>query len=147
MKTKKSSFKKDTLYPRVTAAVQTILRNGTVVAPVDGLMGIGFLEKQRLEDWRFGRVPSLERVIACNLSKALRVLKILRYHGEERGLNKSLTAYKKWGKGPRTSLRFSKSGSPSIEALYATHYVAGRPKRRVPDRAAQENPNGSAEER
>ena len=74
-------------------------KTGTVVAPVDVMMGIGFLTKECFEDWRFGRVPYLERVITCNLSKALRVLKILKNHAEERGLKRSLTVYKKWGKG------------------------------------------------
>ena len=147
MKTKKSSFKTDTLYPRVTAAVHTILKTKTVVAPVDVMMEIGFLTKECFEDWRFGRVPYLERVITCNLSKAQRVLMILKYHAEERGLKQSLTVYKKWGKGRKGLLRFSKSGSPFMEALYATHYVAGHPKKRSPSEEAPDNPKAGAEAR
>jgi hypothetical protein len=145
--TKKSSFKKDTLYPRVTAAVHAILQYGTVVAPVDVMMRIGFLEKDRFEDWRFGRVPYLERVITCNLSKAQRVLKLLRYHAEERGLKPSVTVSKKWGKGRKTLLRYSKSGSPYMESLYATHYAAGQPKRRVSNEEAPEGSEGGVETR
>jgi len=34
-----------------------------------------------------------------------------------------MTVYKSWGKGKKTLLHFSKSGDPSIEAAYATHFV------------------------
>jgi hypothetical protein len=38
------------------------------------------------------------------------------------GLPVSTTAYMSCGKGPRTPLRFSKSGDPNIEEAYLTHY-------------------------
>ena len=132
MKITRSKFKKDKLYPKVTAAVHKILKGGSVVTPVDVMMEIGYLRKDRFEDWRFGRVPCLERVITCNLSKAQRVLMILKYHAEERGLKPSSTVYKKWGKGHKHQLRFSVSGNPFMETLYATHYVAGGAKKRNP---------------
>ena len=128
MKITKSKFKKDKLYPKVTAAVHKILKGGRVVTPVGVMMEIGYLRKDQFEDWRFGRVPCLERVMTCNLSKAQRVLMILKYHAQERGLKPSSTAYKKWGKGRKQLLRFSVSGSPYMETLYATHYVAGEAK-------------------
>ena len=36
-------------------------------APVDVLMDIGVLSKQDYENWRFGKVPYLERVCKINL--------------------------------------------------------------------------------
>ena len=36
---------------------------------VDVLMDIGVLDKAKYEDWRFGRIPYLERVCTINLSK------------------------------------------------------------------------------
>jgi hypothetical protein len=74
------------------------------VAPVDVMMESGFLTRDRFEDWRFGWVPYLERVIACNRSKVQRVPAIAKNHAEERGLKQSLTVSKKWaraGKGCR----------------------------------------------
>jgi len=133
VKITKSKFKKDTLYPKVTAAVHKILKGGRVVTPVGVMMEMGYLRKDQFEDWRFGRVPCLERVISCNLSKAQRVLMILKYHSQERGLKQSSTVYKKWGKGRKQQLRFSVSGNPFMETLYATHYVAGEAKKRNPD--------------
>jgi hypothetical protein len=38
------------------------------------------------------------------------------------GLKPSKTAYMSWGKGPKRSLRFSKSGDPNIEQAYSTHF-------------------------
>jgi len=125
MKVTRSTFKKDKHYRRVTAAVHNLLRSSEVVTPADVLIEIGNLSEDRFRDWRFGRVPYLERVITCNLSKAQRTLLILKYHAEERGLKPSPTVYKKWGKGRKVLLRFSKSGSPYMETLYSTHYVAG----------------------
>jgi len=144
VKVSKSKFKKDKLYPRVTAAVHKILESSRVVTPVDVMMEIGFLRKDRFEDWRFGRVPYLERVMTCNLSKAQRVLMILKYHAGERGLRQSSTTYKKWGKGRKHLLQFSKSGSPSMETLYATHHVAGEGKKRAPEEVVPKNGERSA---
>jgi hypothetical protein len=65
----------------------------------------------------------LERAIKVNLSKANRILNILRLHAQERGLRPSHTEYMKWGKGSKIHLRFSKTGHPAIEELYSTHYI------------------------
>jgi hypothetical protein len=43
------------------------------------LVAMGLLTSERLEDWRFGRVPFLERVINCNLRRLSRLLRILRF--------------------------------------------------------------------
>jgi hypothetical protein len=34
-----------------------------------------------------------------------------------------MTVYKSWGKRKKTLLQFSKSGDPTIETAYATHFV------------------------
>jgi hypothetical protein len=34
-----------------------------------------------------------------------------------------MTVYKSWGKGKKVLLQFSKSGDPSLETAYATHFV------------------------
>ncbi len=121
-----STYKKDKYYPKVTRAVHEILQESNFVAPVDLFMKIGTLTKEDYEDWRFGRVSCLERVISCNLSKKNRVLRILQHHARDLGLKPSSTGYKKWGKkGRKIVLRFSRSGDPNIEAAYSRHYVAG----------------------
>ena len=60
------TYRDDKLYPRIVKAARTLLARGKVVAPVDVLIRMGPLEPKRLEDWRLGRVPYLEKVIDCN---------------------------------------------------------------------------------
>jgi hypothetical protein len=74
--------------------MEDILRRGNVVMPVDVLVGMGLLTQHHLEDWRRGRVPYLERVINCNLSRLGRLLRIVRFHAHDLNLRPSLTAYR-----------------------------------------------------
>jgi hypothetical protein len=99
--------------------VHELLKDGFVVVPAEVLMQMRYLTKKDYEDWRFGRVPYLERVIGCNLSKVNRILRILRLHAEDLGLKPSPTGYKKWGKGRKIFVRFSRSGASWMEILYA----------------------------
>ena len=100
-------------------------------APVDVLMDIGILPKQKYEDWRFGRVDYLERVCTANLNKLSSVLHQMRVYAKKADLKPSFCYYKRWGvkkkggqgKKPVIPLRFSKSGDPEIEKWYATHFV------------------------
>src|SRR5687767_3829052 len=118
------NYKKDKWYPRVVQAVSEILADGDVVAPVDVFIRLRLLRREDLEDWRFRRIPCLERVIQCNLSIASRILRVLRLHARDRNLRPSFTGYMKWGKGRRRiHLRFSKSGDPNLETAYATHLI------------------------
>ena len=120
-------YRKDPLYPSVTRAVSEILKTRDFVAPVELLMQMQRLTKEKFEDWRFGRVPYLERVCLGNLSKLNRILRILERHARDRGLKASQTVYHKWGRGgKRIILRFSKSGDRNVEAAYSRHYVANR---------------------
>ena len=93
------------------------------MAPVDVLIGMGLLTREHHEDWRRGRVPYLERVINCNLTRLGRLLRILRFHAHDLNLKPSWTAYMHWGKGPRQRLRFTKTGEPKVEEAYARHFV------------------------
>jgi hypothetical protein len=90
---------------------------------VDVLVGMGLLEPKRLEDWRLGRVPYLEKVVDCNLTRLSLLLRILRFHAHDLKLVPSVTAYMRWGKGPKQRLRFTKTGDPRLEEAYARHFV------------------------
>ncbi len=117
------NYKKGKLYGPVSRAVAELMQDGEIVCPVNVLLRMGRLTKQKYEDWRFGRVAYLERVIVGNLSQANRVLRILRCHAESLRLTPSTTVCRKWGKGRKTTLRFSKSGHPNLERAYAQHYL------------------------
>jgi hypothetical protein len=118
-----ASYRADPLYPRIARATDDLLRRGNVVAPVDVLIAMELLTRERLEDWRRGRVPFLERVINGNLTRLGRLLRILRFHAHDLNLKPSWTAYMRWGKGPKQRLRFTKTGDPKVEEAYATHFV------------------------
>jgi len=117
------TYKNHAFYPRVVRAVTAILADGKVVAPVDVIVRMGLLDLKRVEDWRRGRVPYLERMINCGLGRLSKLLRILRFHAHDLKLQPSWTAYMRWGKGPKLRLRFTKSGDQNLEEAYATHFV------------------------
>ncbi len=118
-----ATYRSDPLYPRIQRAVATVLQRGSVVTPIDILVEMGLLTPPRIEDWRRGRVPYLERVVDCNLTRLSRILRILRLHAHDLNLVPSVTVYTRWGKGPRRRLRFTKAGEPGPEEAYARHFV------------------------
>lgn len=117
------NFRTDAMFPRIERAVGAILAKGHVVAPVDVLVAMQLLSAAHLEDWRRGRVPYLERVIDCNLARLSRLLRILRMHAHDLKLVPSHAAYHRHGKGPRQTLRFTKTGDPKLEEAYSRHFV------------------------
>ncbi len=104
-------------------AVQEILGEKNFVSAVDIFMKIGKLSQKDYEDWRRGKIPYLERVLQCNLSKASLVMKTYRKVAVQMNLKPSRTAYHQWGKKKGILLQFSKSGKSQIEDAYSTHYV------------------------
>ena len=141
------TFRNDKLYPRVASAVEKLLARGQVVAPVDVLVNMGLLKPKRLEDWRRGRVSYLEKVIDCNLTRLSRVLRILRFHAHDLKLVPSVTAYMRWGKGPKQRLRFTKTGEPKIEDAYARHFVWPGKGPFHPPVSRNENPRDTSSDR
>ena len=118
------NYRDDPYYPRIVRAVEAILAKGEVVTPIDVLVRMDLLSQEDVESWRFGRVPYLEKVIRCNLAKASRILRILRMHVHDLDMRPSQTDYRRWGKGPRTPLRFSKTGDPNLEEAYSRHFLS-----------------------
>ena len=99
--------------------------------PVDVLMEIGVLPRQKYEDWRYGRISYLESACTVNLRKLSRIMHELRVYAQKSSLNPSFCYYKQWavkkptgqGHKPVIPLRFSKSGQAEIEKWYATHFL------------------------
>ena len=124
-----TNYRQDPYYAPVVKAAGNLLQEKGYIAPVDLFMRMGLLFPKSAEDWRRGRIPYLERVIRCNLSKASRILRILRMHAHDLNLKPSPTVYKRWTKGSRPFLRFSKTGDRNLEDAYARHFVAARKNR------------------
>jgi hypothetical protein len=117
------NYAADKYYPRIVAAVESALQSARFVTPIDVFMSMGLLEKRAVEDWRAGRIPYLEKAIKCNLAKAGRILRILRFCAHDLNLKPSLTVYRGTARTRRIRLRFSKSGESKIEEAYSRHFV------------------------
>jgi hypothetical protein len=93
------------------------------VTAIDVLVGVGWLAPRRVDEWRQGRVDYLERVVEAGLGNISTAMRVFRRWGQQRGLKPSETGYVARSRGGQP-LRFSKSGDPSIERAYRTHWVS-----------------------
>jgi hypothetical protein len=115
---------REQLNQKVHMALYNLLNDKNYIAPVDLLISSEILKDKDYKNWRFGRVPYLERVCNINLKKLCFIIKELRVYARNNDLKESWTAYNRWGiKGKKIPLRFSKTGNPKIERAYATHYM------------------------
>lgn len=118
-----ANYRQDPHYGRIVKATEDLLRERGFVAPVELFVRMGLLSADSVEDWRRGRIPYLERVVRCNLSKASRILRILRLHAHALDLKERPSVYMRWTKSPRTLLRFSKTRDRGVEDAYACHFL------------------------
>lgn len=123
-KTKKTKFSQSV----ATVAGSAVSLKG-YVSVIDLMLGLNWLTPDKVNDWKKGKIPYLERVITANLAKISRTMKEFKAWALYSKLKPSQTMYKH--KSYR--LRFSKSGHPSIELAYSTHYVLqmSSPKKRL----------------
>jgi hypothetical protein len=117
------NYKKDRYYPKVINAVDQLLSSEKYVTPIRVFQSMGLLEEKDIESWQKGQVPYLERVIGCNLHKASRILRILRFVAHNLNLKPSITVYKRKVRGGKVLLRFTKSNDQNLEEAYARHFV------------------------
>ena len=117
------NYMTDKYYPKIVKAVDDELKSQNFVAPIRVFLSMGLLETPDIDNWREGRMPYLEKVVQCNLSKASRILRILRFHAHDLNLKPSITVYRRKTSGGKIPLRFTKSGERNIEEAYARHFV------------------------
>lgn len=134
------NYHEDKMFPGIQKAVHDILQNGFVVTPIDVLVRTSRLTKKQVNEWRFGKIDYLERVLAGNLSQFSRLLRILARHCQAMGLKPSATIYTRWGvHGKRPPLRFTKSGEPHLEAAYSCHFISSyRPEMKAVEESKQQ---------
>src|SRR6266704_93764 len=128
------------LEDRVISAAEAALATQKYVSPVDVLVGSGWLDPGALTRWRRGQVEHLEGVVQTNLPRISEAMKLFRSWAATKGLTPSETHYV--ARTPsRRMLRFSKSGNPTIEKLYRTHWISGelseRKRERLVERASR----------
>ena len=81
---------------KVHSAVYHQCQRRGYAAPVDVLMEIGVMPKEKYEDWRRGRIDYLERVCTVNLRKLSFIMREIRAYAQKSGLKPSVTVYKQW---------------------------------------------------
>ena len=117
---------RNALAQRVVKAAEAALAAQGYASSIDVLVGIGWLDGGKVEQWRRGQIDYLERAVQTNLPRISEAMKLFRSWAARRGLSASPTSY--IARSPRRqTLRFSRSGDPTIEALYRTHWVSQEP--------------------
>lgn len=108
------------LTERVRRAVASVMqKNGRLTYP-ELFIEMDILTEKNYLDWRKGRVPYLERVIICNLTKLARIMTAVRRLALELGLDRVV--------GGKQKCRFSKSGNPHLEEEYCSTYSKRKKK-------------------
>lgn len=129
-----------TLADRVIKAAETSLAAQDYVSTIDVLVGIGWLDPGAVKRWRQGQIDCLEGAVQTNLSRISEAMKLFRSWATGKGLFASETHYV--ARTPqRQTLRFSRSGNPTIEQLYRTHWVSRelseRKRKRLAEKASR----------
>ena len=86
---KEDKVKESELRGKVHSAVYHQCQQRGYATPVDVLVDIGVLPKQKYEDWRFGKVRYLEAACTCNLKKLSFIMKQIRSYAKKTNLNLS----------------------------------------------------------
>jgi hypothetical protein len=124
------------LADRVTEAAEAALAAQDYVSPIDVLVRIGWLDPGAVKRWRQGQVDYLERAVPTNPSRISEAMKLFGSWATAKGLIPSETSYV--ARMPsRQTLRFSESGTPTIEQLYRTHWLSGELSKSKRERLAE----------
>lgn len=125
-----------TIADRTIRAAEASLSAQDYTSPIDVLMGIGWLDPGAVKRWRQGQIDCLEGAVQINPSRISEAMELLRSWATGKGLLASETHYV--ARTPqRQTLRFSRSGDPTIERLYRTHWVSRELSERKRERLAE----------
>jgi hypothetical protein len=126
-----------TLADRVVRAAAATLAAQGYVSPIDILVGIGWLDVRTVEHWRRGQIDCIEAAVQTSLPRILEALTLLQSWATEQGLSPNQADYV--ARTPqRQTLRFSRSGEPTIEARYRTHWVSQKLSEKKRERLIEE---------
>jgi hypothetical protein len=122
MSDKAMTNRRPRLERRVVAAADALLARGTSIAPMDVLIGIGWLSPSAVDGWRHGRVESLEQVTPVHADKLAAVLQHLGRWAADTGLIPSEVTYLAASRD-RRALRFTADGDQATERAWRTHWL------------------------
>jgi hypothetical protein len=111
------------LRSRVESAAEQALARQKYVTPVDVCVGIGWVASVRVDDWRQGRVVTLERLLPVHDDKLAEFMEYLQRWAAAKGLKRTETEYVAATRDRRT-LRFTDEGGPAAELAWRTHWVS-----------------------
>ena len=79
---------------------------------MDVLIKLVFITEADFQNWRFGKIPYLEKVCQANLHKLSAVNRLIRKYSAECNPEALWTEYNKWGKGPKKETHFQQIPRP-----------------------------------
>jgi hypothetical protein len=121
---------------RVTEAAERALAARNYAAPVDVLLGIGWLDPNTARRWQQGQIECLEGVLQTNPARIAEAMTLFRSWATAKGLIASEASYV--ARTPqRPALRFSASGDPAVELLYRTHWMSPKVPEKQRERIAE----------
>jgi hypothetical protein len=127
---------RNALADRVVKAAEAALAAQGYASPFDVFVGIGWLDVSTAERWRRGQIDCLEHAVQTNPPRISEAMELFRSWATERNLSPSPTDYV--ARTPqRQTLRFSRSGDSTIEALYRTHWVSQELSEKKRERLAE----------
>jgi hypothetical protein len=63
---------------RVAQAAEAALAERRFATSIDVLVGLGWLEPRRVDEWRQGRIPYLEAAVIASVGKSSTAMKVFR---------------------------------------------------------------------
>ena len=118
-----STKNRQSLADRVARAAETALASQEYVAPLDVLLGIGWLDANTEKRWRLGQIESLEQALQVAPARIAEAMELFQAWVKTKGLLASTAEYV--ARTPqRQTLRFSRSGDAGSESAYRTHWIS-----------------------
>jgi len=109
---------------RVVAAAEETLERQRHVSPIDVCVGLGWLHSRHVDNWRQGRVASLEEFLPVHGERLTELTAVLRDWAEGKGLTPSEIDYVSATRD-RRRITFTKTGREAQEREWRTQWVSG----------------------
>ncbi|HVV10265.1 DUF2293 domain-containing protein [Amycolatopsis sp.] len=106
---------------RVTEVAETTLGKQKYVAPVDVLVGLGWLAPPTVENWRRGRVSPLARLLPVDAERVVTAFEHLRDWARERGLQPSEASYLA---GTRDQRPLVFAEDEALQRIFRVHWLS-----------------------
>ncbi len=108
---------------RVQAAAAAALARNKFITPVDVCVGIGWLSKSNVEDWRRGRVDDLGYFLSVHDERLIDLILYVHQWAQEHGLTRTDADYVSATRD-RRPLRFFTNADPLEEAAWRSQWIS-----------------------